>query len=53
MKIRGSEKICIIGENGVGKSVIEINHLTRDYGGEKGIFDVSVQVNCGKGSRCI
>lgn len=29
-------------------SVIEINNLTRDYGGGKGIFDVSFQVNKGE-----
>ena len=29
-------------------SVIEISNLTRDYGGGKGIFDVSFQVNEGE-----
>lgn len=29
-------------------SVINIEHLTRDYGGGKGIFDVSFQVNKGE-----
>lgn len=29
-------------------SVIEIKNLTRDYGGGKGIFDVSFQVNKGE-----
>lgn len=29
-------------------SVIEINHLTKDYGNNKGIFDISIEVNKGE-----
>lgn len=29
-------------------SVIDINHLTKDYGNQKGIFDVSLQIKQGE-----
>lgn len=31
-----------------GKKIIEVEHLTRDYGGGKGVFDVSFQVAAGE-----
>lgn len=29
-------------------SVIEINHITKDYGNHKGVFDVSFEVEKGE-----
>ena len=31
-----------------GKKIIEVEHLTRDYGGGRGVFDVSFQVAAGE-----
>lgn len=31
-----------------GKKIIEVEHLTRDYGGGRGVFDVSFQVEAGE-----
>ena len=31
-----------------GKKIIEVEHLTRDYGGRRGVFDVSFQVAAGE-----
>lgn len=29
-------------------SIIDINHLTKDYGNRKGVFDVSIQIEAGE-----
>ena len=35
-------------QGGISMSMIEIEKLTRDYGGGKGVFDISFQVNKGE-----